>query len=1190
MKPNSKNCILGLSSALLTVLALPAFAEKATQDCRLVNGVLPEGCERTNAGVVVSMPVGANEELEKYNGSSPLTGTGFSINVEGQAIAGEPSKYHRERKTDVALRDASIQVKYDGLEVTPTLNVATTDLRASYRAGDAVQFRTSLNYPHWVKRAEVRIYDSQDNLVAKVPAPVNGVAGWTMPASGDADMKYVLRVYDGRGRFDETVPLPLRRTSRSFASHEKDAEIVAAGEGEDRTATRNIRVRGGVVTVYGENVPSGATVTVQGDPVVVDPNGKFVIQRIIPGGESDVAVNIYRGGKLITGFERPINIPVNDWFYVALADVTIGNINSSDPEVDGTYVDGRGAFYLKGKIKGEYLLTAAADTGEGPLKDIFRNLDEKDARSLLRRIDPDDYYPVYGDDSTIVEGAPTSGKFYVRIEKGDSHVMWGNFKAALTGSEFLHNERTLYGASAQYRSEAVTSFGENRTEATFYAAQPDTAPQRDVFRGTGGSSYFLKRQDISIGSETVTVIVRDADTGRILSRRTLVNGIDYDIDYIQGVIILRQPLGSSQGVNGLVRNGVLGDGTVNLVVQYEYSPTVGSLDGFALGGRVQHWVNDKVRLGATFMRENTGAADQDSRGVDVLLRLGEKSHITAEYADTDGPGFGFSSSTDGGFTIGNTATAGGAGTGRAYSLRTHLEFSEVINPDVEGDFGAYIEDMTAGFSTLDREITTDQRNWGLYVHFKPSDRLTLGASYDDYSDDAGKIVRNGEVDVTYQFSEVLTGELGVQSLEKTTPGVPDQTGRRTDLALKLTWTPDEDRSYYIFGQGAVSHSGGLTKNNRYGVGGSYQITEKLRFSGEVSGGTNGTGAEAKLEYAPTADDSYYIGYRLDPTRTMDGYTLTGRDNGTLIVGAKRRYNDKLTANFENNYDMFGVRKSLTSTYGVTYTPNARWSFTGNIEDGTVRDDVNGDFDRTALSFGVGYTDKDRIKARLKLEGRWEDGAGLAQDRTTYLVSAGLQYQTSDDWRFLANIDAVHSKSDQTSFRNGDYVEASLGYAYRPVDNDRLNVLFKYTYLYDMPGADQVSADGTTNGPKQRSHILTVDAIYDLNEHWTIGGKYGYRMAETAPRGTDTFTPNTAHLGVLRADWHVVHNWDAMLEGRVLYTEETGARDTGAAVAIYRHFGNNLKVGVGYNYGKASSDLRSFNTTENGIFLNIVAKY
>lgn len=46
---------------------------------------------------------------------------------------------------------------------------------------------------------------------------------------------------------------------------------------------------------------------------------------------------------------------------------------------------------------------------------------------MLRNINPDLYYPVYGDDSTTVDDAPTQGKFFVRLEKGQSQVMWGNF-------------------------------------------------------------------------------------------------------------------------------------------------------------------------------------------------------------------------------------------------------------------------------------------------------------------------------------------------------------------------------------------------------------------------------------------------------------------------------------------------------------------------------------------------------------------------------------------------------------------------------------------------------------------------------------------------------------------------------------------------------------------------------------------
>ncbi|NKB79674.1 hypothetical protein HED49_17220 [Ochrobactrum daejeonense] len=237
---------------------------------------------------------------------------------------------------------------------------------------------------------------------------------------------------------------------------------------------------------------------------------------------------------------------------------------------------------------------------------MFRGLDDRDPRSLLRRIDPDAYYPVYGDDSTILEDAPTNGKFYVRLDRGPSHVMWGNYKASIKGTEFMRSERGLYGASAVYNSEEVTSFGERKTEVNVYAAQPDTLPQRDEFLGTGGSAYFLKQQDITTGSETLTVEVRDQVTGEVKERRTLIYGEDYTLDYLQGVVILKRPLSSSTGTGGAIREGALGGNRAYLIAQYEFTPAIGEVDGYVYGGRAQHWFDDKVRVGVTGMNETTG--------------------------------------------------------------------------------------------------------------------------------------------------------------------------------------------------------------------------------------------------------------------------------------------------------------------------------------------------------------------------------------------------------------------------------------------------------------------------------------------------------------------------------------------------------------------------------------------------------
>ena len=163
------------------------------------------------------------------------------------------------------------------------------------------------------------------------------------------------------------------------------------------------------------------------------------------------------------------------------------------------FVNGQLAFYYKGLVKGQWLLTAAADTQDQPVRDLFSNFARKDPEDLLRRIDPNRYYPVYGDDSTTVQDAPTSGKFYVRLEKGDSSVLWGNFQTQLTGTDFIQYARTLYGLDVRYRSPRPPPSARRGAASMRFWADPGTLESRQEFRGTGGSLYYLQNQDISVG-------------------------------------------------------------------------------------------------------------------------------------------------------------------------------------------------------------------------------------------------------------------------------------------------------------------------------------------------------------------------------------------------------------------------------------------------------------------------------------------------------------------------------------------------------------------------------------------------------------------------------------------------------------------------------------------------------------------
>lgn len=1168
--------------------------------CYAPDGVTEIGCLVSNSDVAVSIPTGVNTEQLLSSPGDGFDDIGFSLSIEGETVAGAASPSVPQRAQDIALAQADVQVRFDGLEVIPRLNVSTTDLRASYRAGQRLTFRSSTNYPAWIARSEVVVIDRNSRTgrtVAVLPVAANGQVDWTMPADGSGAYAYVLRVYDAQGRYNETAQLELNRTTDAFETHATSGPaVIAAGEGEDRTAVSNIPVYGGAVTAVGENVRPGSVVEVLGERIAVDGDGRFVVQRILPPGLHDVPVEVRDGGRTVTEVTRVVEIPENEWFYVAIADVTISR--QIEDELDGTIaeeddidVDGRVAFYVKGRVKGSTLITASADTGNGDIGDIFRRLDDKDPRQVLRRLDPEDTYLVYGDDSTAIDDTPTSGRFYIRVEREKTVAVWGDFDADISSGQLVNNNRRLYGGKIEHQSRATTSRGDARIEAQIYAAQPDTRLQRDVLRGTGGSAYFLSRQDINFASESIRVEFRDSDTGRVIERRALVAGVDYSIDYIQGVLILTDPLNSTRSTGALVTENAIGDTIVELVVDYEFTPGLGDVDGSAAGGSIEAWATDDLSFQLTGISDNTDGTDVGLLAGTVRYHFGDNSWIEAEIARSEGAGVGSNLSTDGGLTFDLVRNGDENSEGDAFRFETFVDFAD-LGSTRPGDLNFYVERRDAGFSTLTQTFDADETIVGFSGRYAATDRLEVSAAADVLDRSTGERDREAAVSLAYALSDAWTVEGGLAySNQSGTPTLdPDEIGARTDLGLRLTYTPDDDQSYYVFGQTTLNTTQTRRDNDRIGAGASLRLTEKVTVEGEVSDGTLGVGGLGRVVYQATADNQVYFGYTLDPSRTISGSPLRGRDKGVFVTGAKYRHSDKISTFAENTQDLFGDRRSATEAYGVSYTPTNRWTYTGGYEVGRIKDPNGEDFDREAFSLGVGYADDDALKASFRLEYRTEDGETLSRDRDTWLVSGGVEYKYSEEWRLLSTVDALVSNSDESSFRDGRYVELSIGVAYRPIENEKINALVSLTYLDDQPGENQVNADDVDNGAAQRSVILSADMIYDVNEKLSLGAKYGYRQGEVAPRGTDDFVGSTAHLVVLRADWHVVHKWDVLGEVRQLYTEEFGTRESGALAGIYRHVGNNAKIGVGYEWGSVSDDVADIDYNNSGVFLNLIAKF
>jgi len=1001
---------------------------------------------------------------------------------------------------DLALSPDDIHMSYDGLSAEPLLNVGLVDGKGSVAPGETVQFETYWNYSHWVDRAEIRIFDEEDTLitapVATVLVDLAGDAEWTVPASHlGKNYSYVLRVYDRNGSFDET-----RRKSMFVTDTAVQDEALldtTAIYGVDNTAIRNISVSGGSVTVSLANAHEYALqdLRVFGHPVAIDPDGNFAVQQVLPSGAHDLAVSYVDADGRRVNMSRHIDIPENEFFFVGLGDLTVGRqgnggralVEAGGEDFDQTFVHGRAAFYLKGKVQGKYLITASLDTTEDDISNIFSNLNDRDPRSLLRRLDPDRFYPVYGDDSTFVEDAPTQGRFYVRVERGDDHIVWGNFLTNITSTEFAQIDRGLYGGKLEFNSDATTSRGERRSRVTLFAADPGTIPGRDEFRGTGGSVFFLQRQDLTIGSERLRVEIRDKDSGLVLETRDLRPFVDYDIDYIQGRVILADPLNSTVLGNQIVRDGTISGGDAYLVARYEFTPGLADIDGFTTGGRGEGWVTDNVRLGLTGQQEETGDVDQTLLAGDILLRATEGTYLKGELANTRGQAFGETASLDGGFTFADLASADQTADAFAYRLEGAVNLADVSNQ--KGSVSAYYEDIEAGFSAPGRLALSDTERYGAAASVQLSEdgRTNIAVKYDSIDIDGGVSETTTAIDVRVGVSEAISVGVGARhnDIEGSAIG---RNGDRTDIGGEVEYRASEDISGYVFGQGTVSSSGTIADGNRFGGGLRAQVTERIGINGEASGGDGGFGALGGVSYQRADGEEYYLNYTLDAERTepgVDGSRGLLNSQNTLAIGGRKRFTSYLSV-FGEERRSFGNTAGLTHAYGLDFTPGDRWSFGANFEIGEVEDQTRL-IDREAFSVTAGYS-TENVNFGAAFE--WRDDTNNGESRESWFLRSNASVQVSPDLRALLKFNRAESDSSAGAFFAGEFTEVQVAGAYRPVKNDRLNALFRYTYFEDLSGAEQISNSGQTGLPAQRSSVFSVDAQYRLTNWLTLGGKYG----------------------------------------------------------------------------------------------------
>ncbi|MCP3936229.1 MAG: hypothetical protein GY708_12755, partial [Actinomycetia bacterium] len=433
----------------------------------------------------------------------------------------------------------------------------------------------------------------------------------------------------------------------------------------------------------------------------------------------------------------------NQLFMLAFGEAEFGKLQA-DGMIEGAgldddddfYTEGRLAFYLKGRVAGKYLMTAAFDSGREDVGDLFSDIDGEAEERLLTNLDPDRYYPVYGDDSTVHYDVESQGKFYLALDSDSIHLLVGNYPLSLNQTELAAYQRTLYGARFVYRSASKTEFGEPDTQVVLFAADVSYTHVRDELRATGGSLYYLSHRDVVEGSEEVTLVVRDQNTGLVLSRRRQRPNADYTVKYPEGRLMFHRTISSvADGVSLFDRDTLSGN---SVFIQVDYETVLDSFEKTASGGRVSRSIGDRALVGGTAISDELAGGTYDLQALDAEVRLGQGSKLKAEFADSEGADSLTYVSDDGGLTYSEVAISG-TEQGSAWKLAAELDVGEWFDRPGRYRVNMYYKELEPGFFSSGNFLEQGTEKLGFDGAFDLTGRDTLRVRFDneDRTDPSG---------------------------------------------------------------------------------------------------------------------------------------------------------------------------------------------------------------------------------------------------------------------------------------------------------------------------------------------------------------------------------------------------------------------------------------------------------------------
>ncbi len=323
--------------------------------------------------------------------------------------------------------------------------------------------------------------------------------------------------------------------------------------------------------------------------------------------------------------------------------------------------------------------------------------------------DPDRMWEMANLDKRMLYQAqdPAKLELLMRLESSEYGLIeGGSLRPSFQGTKFTLHQRSIFGAYANLHK--------GRVGAEAVAGKLEGKPFRegdvagnDVFgfRADGTSGPFqLKKPPVIRGSEEIKIQVRDRyDSTTVLSTKTLIRDVDYNIDYLAAKVILHRTVASET---------TAGD-PVYIVITYDY---LREFNDEIFGGRGRVTPVDEITVSGSMLhrnidtRDNTSGVEEpeDMVAADATIELGDNTTGFVEVAGSENPNV----------TTKNNALRLGAKSEVADGLTLNADFQK-------------IDDQFRSFTNSDLDAVKNQQRLNLGGSFELTEDQTLKASYTD---------------------------------------------------------------------------------------------------------------------------------------------------------------------------------------------------------------------------------------------------------------------------------------------------------------------------------------------------------------------------------------------------------------------------------------------------------------------------